>query len=103
MALLAAIVAAGDAAPAPALQLNGGAELELIGRALFGPAESVATDGVHTFIGADSAVLVLDAEQTLLGSLYTPGMVRGIALSGSHLYVADEDAGLRLIDAADPE
>jgi hypothetical protein len=42
------------------------------------------------------------AQPRLLGALRIPGTLRGVAIEGSHAYVAAGDAGLRVIDISDP-
>jgi hypothetical protein len=41
-------------------------------------------------------------ELTLAGSYNTPGLAMGVAVDGDYAYVADENAGLQVIDISDP-
>jgi hypothetical protein len=39
----------------------------------------------------------------LVGGVDTPGSAEGVAVSGSHAYVADGDSGLQVVDVIDPQ
>ncbi len=80
--------------------------VELVGRALFGPAGAVETDGVHTFVGTESALLVFDADQELVAWVETEGEVQDLVLAGAYAYVTSHayfmSGGLHAIDVSDP-
>ncbi len=58
------------------------------------------------YLACEVGVEILDISDSLnpvkLGSVTTPGKARGVHVSGSYAYVADEDAGLRIIEISDP-
>ena len=89
---------------------NGDLELELVGRWPYGPSYAIAVAEVngtpYAFLGSGGVVLVLDmtdlSTPTKVSEVVTPGVVRGLTVSGSLALVADGSAGLRVIDISDP-
>ncbi|MCX6376510.1 MAG: hypothetical protein NTU88_10840 [Armatimonadetes bacterium] len=72
-----------------------------------GPSYTVAVSGNRVYMGMGARLAVLDvstpSNPTILGvSELLPGTVRGVAVSGSYAYVADDTAGLQVIDISDP-
>ena len=88
----------------------GSVELELVGRWPYGSAGAVAHGEVggapYVFLGSGGGVLIVDVDEpsstTTIGQVVTPGLVRGLTLSGELLLVADYEAGLRIIDTSEP-
>jgi len=81
---------------------DGGSDLEPIGRALHGPTNAVATDGVRSFLGAGPALFVLDAGQEVSVNRSPPtgrhsfvwdGRDRSGASVASGLYLVRLEAG----------
>ncbi len=89
---------------------NGDLELELVGRWPYGPSYAIAVAEVngtpYAFLGSGGVVLVLDmtdpSTPTKVSEVVTPGVVRGLTVSGSLALVADGGSGLRVIDMTDP-
>jgi hypothetical protein len=79
---------------------------QLLGRWPYGPASAVAVSGSLAFVGSGTTMLVLDvstpSSPQLLGDVTLPDLVYGIAVGGSHAYVANGMAGLRVIDVSNP-
>ena len=95
----AAQAVAPGAAPAVAL--------ELVGRWGQGPVYSTAVSGNHVFFGSGGAIRVLEfdpgASRWLeVGAVDTTGVIRGLTVSGSHLYVADDSGALLIVDISTP-
>lgn len=81
-------------------------QLDLVGQ-WGGSNFAVAAQGNYVYAGVGPRVLtfdVSDPERPLLvgRSDVLPDIVRGIALSGDYCYVADGDAGLQILNVADP-
>ena len=82
---------------------------QIIGRTA-GPSLAVATAVVdgrsYAVMGAGSALWIVDisghSKPKKVGEVLTPGVVRGVAVSGNLALVADGDEGLRVIDVSDP-
>ena len=55
---------------------------------------------------SDSGLQVIDITNPqspqIVGSVDTPGYAHGVAVSGTHAYVADDDSGLQVIDITNP-
>jgi hypothetical protein len=80
--------------------------VELIGQ-WGGPSEAVAVQGNYVYLGSGPRVLVFDVSDQSNPALVgrtdpLPGFVLGISVSGDFAYVADSDAGLAIINIADP-
>lgn len=72
-----------------------------------GASAAVAVDGSYAYVGIGPRVVALDlstpAQPRRLGATPPlPGIVRDIALSNGFAFVAGGDAGLRIVDIADP-
>ena len=72
-----------------------------------GPCNAVAVAGNRVYFGVGPRLVVLDtsnpASRSVLGtSPVLPGVVKAVAVSGSHAYVAAHTAGLQIIDITDP-
>ena len=81
--------------------------LELLGRWHHGPVYSSAVSGDHVFFGSGGAIRVLETNEHTsiwqeVASINSSGVVRGLSVSGSHLYVADDSGALIVIDISDP-
>ncbi len=80
--------------------------LRLVGRWPYGNCFTVAVNGTRAYIGSGAVFTVLDVSQSnrpeKIGELYMPDIIRSIALSGSHAYVALLDKGLQVIDVSNP-
>jgi len=84
----------------------GAVEVELVGQ-WGGPTYAVAVQGQVAYIGSGPRLLTVgisDPNQpTLRGqSEVLPGAVRGVAVGGSYAYIADDRAGLQIIDISNP-
>jgi len=81
--------------------------VNLIGRALYGPCGASWAEGDYAYAAGGAAVLILDvcdpAEPALVGRIYTPAMIWGFFLEGDLLYVAGGEAGLRIIEVSNPD
>ena len=72
-----------------------------------GPSFAAAVVGNRAYVGSGPRLLIFDVSNPsaplLLGrSEVLPGVVRGVAVAGSYAYVADDDAGLQVINIANP-
>jgi len=81
--------------------------LKLLGRWHRGPVYSSAVSGDHVFFGSGGAIRVLETNEHSsiwqeVASINSSGVVRGLFVSGSHLYVADDSGALIIIDISDP-
>jgi hypothetical protein len=68
---------------------------------------AVAVQGRYAYVGVGPRLVVVDvgdpARPVEVGRTgVLPGVVRDVAVSGSYAYVADGDAGLRVIDVSNP-
>ncbi|KPJ48523.1 MAG: hypothetical protein AMJ41_04740, partial [candidate division Zixibacteria bacterium DG_27] len=81
--------------------------VDLVGRALYGPCGAVFVKGDYAYVGAGGCLLILNIAEPnspfLQGRIYTPGLIQRIELKGNHLYLADGEDGLRIIDVSNPE
>ena len=77
---------------------------ELAGQWPYGPAHAVAVSGNYAYFGSGAALLVADvsipAALHAVGDVTLPGVVRGVAVSGSYAYVAG--TGLHVVDVSTP-
>ncbi len=82
-------------------------DLRLLGRWHQGPVFSSAVSGDHVYFGSGGAIMVLRITEKNswqdVASIATSGGVRGLDVSGRHLYVADGGGALRIIDISTPE
>ncbi|TET67960.1 MAG: hypothetical protein E3J45_04020, partial [Candidatus Zixiibacteriota bacterium] len=73
--------------------------VDIVGRGLHGPCGAVFVKGDYAYVGAGGCLLILDIAEpnspSLLGKIYTPGLIQRIELKGNHLYLADGEDGLR--------
>ena len=81
--------------------------LRRLGRWYAGPTYSSAVSGDYVYYGSGGTIhaLKIDADgswQKQEVSITIEGVVRELFASESHLYVADESGGLRIIDISDP-
>jgi len=80
--------------------------VELVGRALEGPANAVVVQGDHAYLCAGKALVVLDVSDPTspvkVGQTFLPEMALDVHVSGRYAYVADFWDGLRVIDISDP-
>jgi len=78
----------------------------LLGRWYYGPVYSSAAHGDHVYFGSGGAIRVLKIEEGAsreISSIFTPGVVRQLVVSGNHLYMADESGALRIFDLSNPD
>jgi hypothetical protein len=80
--------------------------VELVGQ-IGGACLAVAVQGRYAYIGVGPRLVVLDvsnpAGPLLLGrTAVLPGLVHGVAVAGTLAYVADGEAGLRVVDVSNP-
>jgi hypothetical protein len=73
-----------------------------------GATYAVAAQGNYAYIGVGPRLVILDvsdpARPVVVGQTGAlPGVVLGLAVAGSYAYVADRDAGLRVVDVSDPD
>ena len=103
---------AASGSPATAESASTAPALELLGRWHDGPVFSSAVSGDHVYFGTGGGIRVLRIKQATeqgtpswkeVASIATSGVVRDLAASGSHLYVADVSGALRIIDISAPE
>ncbi|HQN95782.1 MAG TPA: hypothetical protein PLM61_05400 [Thermoanaerobaculales bacterium] len=77
---------------------------ELAGQWPYGPAHAVAVSGNYAYFGSGAALLVADvsipAALHVVGDVTLPGVVHGVAVSGSYAYVAG--TGLHVVDVSTP-
>ena len=79
--------------------------VSLVSRAFFGPAKFIVKNGSNLYAGAGGALLILDENSVsnpLVGFHYTPGMIQALTLLQNIVYIADNTAGLRIIDISNP-
>ena len=58
---------------------------------------------VMTIMVASAAKSLYAQDESIVGSVDTPGTAYGVYVSGSYAYVADDDKGLQVIDVGDTE
>ena len=75
---------------------------ELVGRWPYGPSHAIEIAGDRVFFGSGTALLMADVSTpqapVLVAQMRLPDLPRGIAVTESHVYVAAESAGLRVIE-----
>ena len=80
--------------------------VELVGQ-IGGSTSAIAVQGDYAYIGVGPRLVVLDisnpANPTMVGRTEVlPDVMIGVAVAGNYAYVADYDAGLRIINVSDP-
>ena len=83
-----------------------GVDIELVGQ-IGGRSNAVFIEGSYGYLGVGSSLTVLDianvAAPMMLSQVLLPGrMIWDIYGSNGYVYVADDNRGLRIVDAADP-
>jgi hypothetical protein len=82
-------------------------DLTMAGQLAYGVPHDVAVDGDYAYVAAQGAVSVFDvstpANPVQVAIIDTPGSAEGVTVSGTYLYVADWDMGLRVYDISSPE
>lgn len=72
-----------------------------------GFADVVAVSGGFAYLGEGATLTVLDLSSPAVpvkrGSVRLAGVIRGLAVSGTHVYAACGEAGLHVIDATQPD
>ncbi|MEK7994635.1 MAG: hypothetical protein AAB403_12595 [Planctomycetota bacterium] len=81
--------------------------LRMVGQ-IGGPTQTVAVQGNYAYVGVGLRLVVLDvsnpATMREVGATAPfPHFVEGVAVSGTHAYVAAGGAGLRVVDVSKPE
>ena len=80
--------------------------VDCLGRGLYGPCWAVYVKGYYAYVGGGGCLLIIDitdrVNPVLVGSIYTPGLVWGIRITGGHAYIANGEGGLRIINVEDP-
>jgi hypothetical protein len=86
--------------------LNGQECPRFLGVWLEGPVEAVAVSGSWAVFGNGLVLRVADLSDpsapTVVGEVTLAGVAEGIAVAGSHAFVAAGELGLRVVDFADP-
>lgn len=81
--------------------------LERVGRWPYGPATAVAVAEPYVYYDSGAALMVADVSipsaPRVVGEVFLPGTVEDMVVAGSHVYVANRDAGLSVIDVGNPE
>jgi hypothetical protein len=104
--------AAGAVSPASAVYRALAPNIEMRGRWFGGPSYTSVVSGDYVYYGAGGAIRVLKIDTATprdasswkeVASIRTPGIVRGLDATESHLYVADDSGALRIIDITAPE
>ena len=89
----------------------GDSNINVIGRALYGPADCVFSQGSYAYVGAGGALLIFDCSDPdtslLVGSVYLGKHVYGwcikyIYVKDNYAYIANSSEGLWIIDVSDP-
>ena len=83
-----------------------GHNVALIGQ-IGGAVDAVAVVGANAYVGAGPWLIVLDisnpAQPLKVGETdVMPGVVKDVAVDGTYAYVADSEAGLRVVNIANP-
>ncbi len=83
-----------------------GACPQLTGRWGYGPVHAVAAAGTHAYYGSGSVLMIADltnpASVSVVGHVLLADHIRGVTVSGTHVYVAANQAGLRVVDVSNP-
>lgn len=96
-----------DLRAADAVQVAGNAQnVQYLGH-VGGVTDTLFVAGNRAYVGEGTRLTILDisnpARPTLLGkSKPLPGIVRGVTVNGNTAYVADGEAGLHMLDVANP-
>jgi hypothetical protein len=81
--------------------------ITLMGRWAWGHCYAVAAQGHYAYISNGAAFQILDVSDPaipqLVGEITTPDLIIDIAVSDNTAYVADWNAGLRILDIANPQ
>jgi len=85
-------------------------DVRTVGLWPYGPYYAVAYANIggtnYAVIGSGGGVMILNVNTpgspTKVGEIATPGIARGVAVSGNYAYVADQLCGLRIINISDP-
>ena len=84
----------------------GPAQVNTVG-SVGGFADVIAVSGGFAYLGEGATLTVLDLSSPAVpvkrGSVRLSGSIRGLAVSGTHIYAACGAAGLHMIDAAQPD
>jgi hypothetical protein len=80
--------------------------VELVGQ-LGGPAEAVARQGDHAYLVTGPWLVILDISDpdnpARVGAYeMSISYARDVAVAGTHVYIAADDGGLRILDISDP-
>ena len=80
--------------------------MPVAGEVAYGVPHDVAISGDYAYVAAQGALSVFDisnpARPVMVAIVDTPGSAEGVAVSGSYVYVADWDTGLRVVNITDP-
>ncbi len=78
----------------------------LIGHWGYGPCYTVSESGNYAFIGSGCMLLVIDKTNpgvpVKVGDLLLPDVIQAIAVDGDHVYIANDEAGLRITNISNP-
>lgn len=70
------------------------------------PALDLVVDGDFAYVGTDVGVTIVDiadpARPRVVGQVTTGGQVMGLALKGSHLYLANRSKDFQVVDVSEP-
>ncbi len=70
------------------------------------PALDLVVDGDFAYVGTDVGVTIVDiadpAHPHVVGQVTTGGQVLGLALKGSHLYLANRTKDFQVVDVSEP-
>jgi len=80
--------------------------VSLIGRWAGGPSYTVASQGSTIYYGDGAYLRILKKKSTggyIKGKITLPSIVEDVAVSGHYAYVADDKAGLRVVDVSSPQ
>jgi uncharacterized repeat protein (TIGR02543 family) len=68
--------------------------------------QAIKIQGNYAYIGEGNSLVVMDISNSnapsAVGRISLPGVVNGLALSGSYAYVAADDGGLQVVDISTP-
>ncbi len=95
-----------DANTRVAMYLDSGNRKAIAGSEESGYAWDVAVSGTFAYVGASSALKVIDISTSsnpqIIGSVLTLGYVRDVKVIGNKAYVADQYEGFQVIDVSTP-